>query len=1252
MKKTEHMKKYIYIILLFAFNYLNAQKKENILKKFDTSKMETSVLVQKSPLINIQDYQHNFTNVYGFFQTYKTIQQGSLITNFKTLSLLKNEIQFKQSIIPIGLLYSVYETIKKEAFDNGNISNDESGFLINNNPLGDNFNKKSIFISSPLKIKHKGLNTTFQLTDSYIFNTTKQSIKKIEIDFDDSNGYRSIATNQFINIHYTTPGKKKLITKITLKNGTILQSKSNIKIIPSNTDISRNSNRSPSNFTASITPDLSVYGESTSYPGQGEYEIFLSTEPGATLDKPIIILDGFDPFDARPIAGYTDGNGDFVKGIYELLDFTNSTGNTDNLADLIRAEGFDIVILNFPEYIRSNDHKSIDGGTDYIERNAMLLVDLINTINAQKTGNNKNVIIGPSMGGLISRYALNYMENNGLNHDTRLWISFDSPHLGANVPIGFQHQFNFLAYGLNDFWFIGNQNVEALQPIIDGFMKSPAARQMLVDHFEAHITNSDGVTFNNSLTLPLSHPFKDIFYNRLNALTTSGYPENLRKINIINGSGSNQRFPDKNGNDILPNRRVVDVDIHVTTGTDALLKDTFTPYAGTTTEVSDVYIDFAWYIPAFDVHNSANSSAHSYSNGIDAASGGLFDLGSLTEDIGSSGITGEFINALQTNYFNFIPTVSAMGQEFTNNQINWFQIPNNNNPFDASYMPTQNEPHVTLTNDNVKFAWYEILLGENCSGGFTIYNPQSNSWSNGLPNATKSAVLASKTGYETYGINDIGNSFTACNCQVEENVNLTINATKYIEVINDLTNQGNIKIENTGSFVQRNDLTQIKGNGTFEVNINTTSLDDANRYTYFSSPTSNSNLNVFNSWGQMNRIYDFNASTQLWNLTNGNENMTAGKGYIVRGNQNGTYPMVATTNFTSKFNNGIVTQPIYANVGSQESLATDDDSNLIGNPYPSPINADMLLTNNANVDAFYIWTHGTAANANGEFANADYAVWTLGGGTMGLTGKIASGQGFFAVANHSGTVEFNNLMRETTGNTDFRNQTYDKVWLNLKDDNDYIQKQILVSFMPQGTDSFDNQYDALSYLNNNGIDFYSTNNAQDKLAICVSGLLQIEDKMIPLGITLTDNSFATYKISIDHLDELNNTYIYLKDHLFNTITDLKLSDYSFNTLNTLEIDNRFELLFSRSALSINDIQVSTNDLIISNQNETQIKVKMLSDIAITKFEAFDSLGKLVLTLQPNKNSFTLDSGFKNGQVVFIKTTLENGQILNTKFIKQ
>ena len=142
-------------------------------------------------------------------------------------------------------------------------------------------------------------------------------------------------------------------------------------------------------------------------------DIFYS--PDGVLDKPIFLIDGFDPLDSRNI-----------NTIYQLLDYSGG-----NLGDIVRNNGYDVVVLNFPTYFREEDQVWIYGGADYIERNAMLLVELIKYINNLKVGDKENVIIGPSMGGLVARYGLNYMESIGLDHETRLYVSFDSPHAGA-----------------------------------------------------------------------------------------------------------------------------------------------------------------------------------------------------------------------------------------------------------------------------------------------------------------------------------------------------------------------------------------------------------------------------------------------------------------------------------------------------------------------------------------------------------------------------------------------------------------------------------------------------------------------------------------------------------------------------------------------------------------------------------------------------------------------------------------------------
>ncbi|WP_179333402.1 T9SS type A sorting domain-containing protein [Winogradskyella costae] len=452
-------------------------------------------------------------------------------------------------------------------------------------------------------------------------------------------------------------------------------------------------------ITSGVTPDLSAYGEATNYPGEGEYQIFLS--PDGILDKPIIVVDGFDTGDLRDI-----------NGIYSLLDFVNSSG-TENLADQLRTQDFDVIILNFPIYTRAADSETIDGGTDFMERNAMLLVELITIINADKSLNSpdQNVIIGPSMGGLISRYALNYMEANSMDADTRLFISFDAPHLGANVPIGLQHQLNYLANN-------PLSPVAELQPFIESLLKSPAGRQLLIDHFESHLTGDDLFTFDDNLTLPEPHPFRTTFNTNINNLTISGFPENVRNVAIVNGSGTGSSYfaadgvtPVTNGfaivDAILPvdsplGTIDVEIDIHMT------------PAAGTPRQVSRF---FAPLLPPFipDIENTASAGTVNF-DGVDSAPGGLFDLSALTDSFGTGGGIGDaFFAALQIDKFSYIPTVSALALDITEpdtgNEINWHYNGDfsSASPFANIYSPDANEPHVLLTEANVAFALDEIL---------------------------------------------------------------------------------------------------------------------------------------------------------------------------------------------------------------------------------------------------------------------------------------------------------------------------------------------------------------------------------------------------------------------------------------------------------------------------------------------------------------------------------------------------------------
>ncbi|RYZ14766.1 MAG: hypothetical protein EOP49_53485, partial [Sphingobacteriales bacterium] len=84
-------------------------------------------------------------------------------------------------------------------------------------------------------------------------------------------------------------------------------------------------------------------GERMAYTGMGEYQIFYGNGR-CTLEKPVIIVDAYDPLDQRDI------NELYTK---ELVYGSTSLGN---VGDDLRTgtPKFDVVVLNFPVYLVDN----------------------------------------------------------------------------------------------------------------------------------------------------------------------------------------------------------------------------------------------------------------------------------------------------------------------------------------------------------------------------------------------------------------------------------------------------------------------------------------------------------------------------------------------------------------------------------------------------------------------------------------------------------------------------------------------------------------------------------------------------------------------------------------------------------------------------------------------------------------------------------------------------------------------------------
>lgn len=492
---------------------------------------------------------------------------------------------------------------------------------------------------------------------------------------------------------------------------------------------------------------------------------------------------------------------------------------------------------------------------------------------------------------------------------------------------------------------------------------------------------------------------------------------------------------------------------------------------------------------------------------------------------------------------------------------------------------------------------------------------------------------------------------------------LTIEDEQNFMVTNKVNNSGGLfLIENNGSLVQVNDNAINTGNISYERITPPIFRTD---YTYWSSPVAPQTLYNVSPTTLAGMFYSYNTSTENWIQEASSNNMIECKGYIIRGPEQ-PFQVNYKASFYGKPNNGV-----YSITGIIE-----DRSYLIGNPYPSALNADTFLTANAGVldGTLYFWTHKTplaiGANDPGtglySYSGDDYASYNTTGGTIAVsggeepTGKIAAAQGFFASSNATiiGTNEiiFNNSMRldnssNIMDNTQFfktRNvKTIEKhrIWLDLKNSQGAF-KQTLIGYITDATNEYDSRFDGESLDGNEYVDFYSINQNKN-LVIQGRSLPFDENHEVSLGYrTKIDGVFT---INIDQTDGLlTNQAVFIEDKLVNTIFDLKNGNYTFTTEKGI-FNDRFVLRYTNKTLDNKDFKTFKNHVLVSNKNK-QIKVNSTVEI-IDKVTVYDLFGRQMFKKEKvNNTEVTLTNLVSSQQILLVKVTLQNGQTITKKII--
>lgn len=536
------MKKLIFFLVLYfaGMTVLSAQNIEDnvavrdaldkMLEHLDKTKVPTGLLRDYAfDLVDFDRYDgaaltdSNYVQRTTFECLLRSIRSSAVgVKPFGDVNAILDDMsRGNGNTLNIGLLLFKYNYIREDALDN-NLIKYENDKVYDSYDSGGNWKnpyaEKHVIGFSSYNLASFSSVTSFSFPSDFIFSNT--GIVKMEFDPGDGSGYRTISAGSIVSVSYQE-GDVELKMRVTLEDGNVLVCHSRLVCAPEGIKLE----------------GLPPMGDDSCLPGKVENFCHISgnalisarasvfyakSNPSQSIKKPFVVVEGFDPVDLVAVkewlgislsrtsdSGYYDSGFTTARSYYSGVLYSGS-----GIADT-----YDIIYVDW-----------MNSEAD-IRDNARLLIKIIDWVNAEKItagSEEPNIVLGESMGGLVARYALRTMELEGRPHETAAYISHDSPHLGAHVPLGALYGI----YGLMQYYYNGGLGFDIMKMVLKTdsaayalrkYLYSVSARQMLVNY-----VNSSGV---------LDNRVHEDWQNELNRLGfPAGDPGNsIMNLAVVNG---------------------------------------------------------------------------------------------------------------------------------------------------------------------------------------------------------------------------------------------------------------------------------------------------------------------------------------------------------------------------------------------------------------------------------------------------------------------------------------------------------------------------------------------------------------------------------------------------------------------------------------------------------------------------------------------------------------------------------------------
>lgn len=551
--------------------------------------------------------------------------------------------------------------------------------------------------------------------------------------------------------------------------------------------------------------------------------------------------------------------------------------------------------------------------------------------------------------------------------------------------------------------------------------------------------------------------------------------------------------------------------------------------------------------------------------------------------------------------------------------------------------------------------------------------------------------------------------------EVESGGKLVVSTGIYLEVTNAIANSGDIRMIGTSQLIQiQTGVSLNTGSGNLYIDQQGTNASKF-RYNYWSSPVSSGSgtytidgvlkdgTTVTSSSSTPLDItftsgYDGDNSTSpitisnywlykydnAWSQVGDTGTLNVGEGYTMKGPG-------AVQNYTFKGT---------PNDGDYSFDVTNGDVFLLGNPYPSALDADAFITYNSITNAFidgsiYFWEHNGEVSITGDEGHyksnyqGGYSVRNIGGGVAavapsGVDGLgtssgdipgqyIAVGQGFFVNAKESGIpalskIVFNNPMREFqvedgSNSIFFKGKSSKKsevitalpsFRLGFEQTNSNgiaLTRQLLAVFKEGLTTDYDNGYDSGIY-DIHGKDAYwklSESNESNGTYVIAGLNSYTTDVELPLEVVLDTQGIVSFK-------ELEKTGLTDKAYLYDKLEDIYygLSNEVSLVLESGIYKDRFFVTFNEGKSLSTGKKDALQSLLVYVNSYKQLYVNTNSRTQVQRIEVYNSLGILQLvydTLDFDQEEYLLKVSNLSASIYIVRIETDKGIVSKKVLIR-